>query len=114
MNLQVQNYCTIFQTECLDLLGGKQIGCMLAEDAPLKSTAVNQAYPLQIKKHRAMDIHRASNHLNLKNPEQGHAGQENKTTCCCCCCCCCCIAGLQRVILIVIILWPVGAIGLWG
>jgi len=56
MNLQVQNYCTIFQTECLDLLGGKQIGCMLAEDAPLKSTAVNQAYPLQIKKHRAMHI----------------------------------------------------------
>ena len=47
-------------------------------------------------------IHRASNHLSLQNPEQGHAGQENKTTCCC-------IAGLQRVILIV--LWAPSVCG---
>ena len=33
MNLQILNYCTIFQTEYVDLLGGRQIGCMLAEDA---------------------------------------------------------------------------------
>ena len=109
MNLQILNYCTIFQTEYVDLLGGRQIGCMLAEDACRSQISGDQS-SLSLADKEAQShahIHRASNHLSLQNPEQGHAGQENKTTCCC-------IAGLQRVILIVIILWPVGAIGLWG